>query len=769
MFAMICIQVREWEGEGDNWAEEKELSVPLRVGQSWQLGEEEEEEILEIIGLAEEVHVRKWKRRSPHSTYLSVREGDEAAYTMGCVTACTVERSCWQRDPPPLLTILGRETYPEQGRIACTVLAQYPRIVDNTLGAYTADWPLRQVKGHVYTDGSWTDDATLADKVAGRSLSRAAAAVYYNKGTNELAVRIVDTQGRMESAYSAELLAGVYAHLTSAHCTIHSDCTAAIRIIRRWINGWKVPVRDMGILGLIDRAEMYRTNSHVHQKAHPEKRHKTRLNWTDGDKGIYVADRVAGDDDTRGTGWAGVTPDLSRIDYSDILVLDQHNSGTILLTKDGVPMYGRPRGELDSRRHRKYVCDRDIGWGTGRAKWMRMSSQWAGTLAKSCKSRAGHAAMVRLIWDKTWHGRNKAKEGGTNAECLLCGHKLEDQAHILISCEELAGARKEALEAIDEIIEQLVGKPGQNWLAAILAIARRNCCTVAGAGWWTGMLQPEQWQELLEIQPPKTKQQVAKTLQKALVKLGKGFQAGALHIHMSRTRQLLEAQGGQGEQQQEAQGGQQRAHTPTIESYFGGARMVTSFGSSQKRKRVQAGGQVRVRHLEKQIGRLRLAGELEVLEESPRRRQTSMLEHVVREMKMDDADSDTEGDAGRWSRRTRRQGLKKKKRQPGREGERAQVVAEIGGKPRKEVKAARPLHRRETTTDDVRQKLLQLRAVVEARMGEHNKTEQRKERHSDQRGLTQQGQDGEDVGRRESEDIPAGYASWDDTEPPDPH
>jgi hypothetical protein len=59
-------------------------------------------------------------------------------------------------------------------------------------------------------------------------------------------------------------------------------------------------VRDLGILGLIDRAEMYRTNSHVHQKAHPEKRHNTRLNWTDGDKGIYVADRVAGDDNTRG-------------------------------------------------------------------------------------------------------------------------------------------------------------------------------------------------------------------------------------------------------------------------------------------------------------------------------------------------------------------------------------------------------------------------------------------------------------------------------------
>jgi hypothetical protein len=61
------------------------------------------------------------------------------------------------------------------------------------------------VKGHVYTDGSWTDDTTLADTVAGRSQSRA---VYYNKGINELAVRIVDTQGRMESAYSAELLAG---------------------------------------------------------------------------------------------------------------------------------------------------------------------------------------------------------------------------------------------------------------------------------------------------------------------------------------------------------------------------------------------------------------------------------------------------------------------------------------------------------------------------------------------------------------------------------
>ena len=108
-----------------------------------------------------------------------------------------------------------------------------------------------------------------------------------------------------------------------------------------------------------------------------------------------------------------------------------------------VDMHGTPittsiSADIRTRRLEKYLARRDE-YRAERGD----PPVWAGTKAAFAarqyqlkdKSKGELARRVRVIWDKGWHGGNKAKGGCTEeeAECVMCG--LPDgQRHWMVEC-----------------------------------------------------------------------------------------------------------------------------------------------------------------------------------------------------------------------------------------------------------------------------------------------------------------------------------------------
>jgi hypothetical protein len=506
----------------------------------------------------------------------------------------------------------------------------------------------------------------------------------------------------VDSAYTMELLAGVYAHLTTDRGTIHSDCTSAISTIKKWLLGWKVSVRDVGILNLLTRGVDVMINTHVHQRAHPERRLRDRGDWDAHDQGIFAADRVAADDGTWNTGWKAVSQNLVVGHQQDRQVMQRYQTGTVLVTHNHEILYTEPLKRMQDRRLMEYVTLRDE-YTTGSWRWRRLTHKWAGVLAKPCTNMAEHAAIVRIIWDKTWHGRNQAKEGKGTAMCRLCEAACEDQTHILINCPSLQRARRSALQLVDDTIATLSAVPERRWLTPFLEVPRLQSCTEGGVGWWIGMCSHEALDDFTNrtrnmVRPPSTK-----VLIRALKKMGRAFQAGALAIYRER-RERLDLLDADAEQEHVEGGRRDRGFTPHIAAYFRpldgeatGARVPFHL-MPRRREPVDR----RLKH----IGRLPQAGTA-LGGTRTQYRQISMLAYAKRVGMEDEGETATRQ---KKKRRVSRSGAV--------DGSSAGLPAPdsvLGvGRPLKATKASKQLHRKPEIDAVVRLRVQQLREKVEA-------------------------------------------------------
>ena len=194
---------------------------------------------------------------------------------------------------------------------------------------------------------------------------------------------------------------------------IFSDCKSALEFLKgrykgsflNMLSGWKLPVNC--------------ALSKV--KAHPEK-YRAVSDWTDGDKGIWMADQIAGKA-LKGAKMVRASEWLKRISVgSKVTVIDQ---GGLPFVKD---IAKRWSNLLVS----KYFKERDDyreGRGVPR-KWEGTNMSFSHKMMGRNKSVADRSAVQRAALDKRWRW-HWAREDDI---CSICMRKCEGILHPIRHC-----------------------------------------------------------------------------------------------------------------------------------------------------------------------------------------------------------------------------------------------------------------------------------------------------------------------------------------------
>jgi hypothetical protein len=150
----------------------------------------------------------------------------------------------------------------------------------------------------LFTDGSWEDSAPAGDKLMGCHKLRAGGAVVVmnSDGSYHGYYTVInESQEEYISAFDMELMMMIVAHTmrNGKKNQIYSDCTSAIKVMLDGVWGWK---SSKGGLLRSTAAKFKDVTDIKHISAHPERGiNKNRMDlWSDLDKGIYLADLLAG-------------------------------------------------------------------------------------------------------------------------------------------------------------------------------------------------------------------------------------------------------------------------------------------------------------------------------------------------------------------------------------------------------------------------------------------------------------------------------------------
>jgi hypothetical protein len=270
---------------------------------------------------------------------------------------------------------------------------------------------------HIYTDGSYKEEATWGDQLLGTTKRTAGGAVIISDGKGWFYKIYVKIDVEVEDAGQVEviclLIANEIAMAGRKVVTIGSDCKSAIRIIEgsyseRFYNilaGWK---KWEGV-----------TTRHI--DAHPE-RHKVWGTWEGDDMGIYVADRVAG-------GSSGAHKVVSAREW---LIRISAQSKVAIEEEDGTPFIGSVARRASRHSMRHYFLERD-GYNEQEPDY---EEKWEGAnMARSQKllrRNGGFEDLVTMIklgagkrWDVSRHNK---------ADCMLCEEEFLSQKHPMMTC-----------------------------------------------------------------------------------------------------------------------------------------------------------------------------------------------------------------------------------------------------------------------------------------------------------------------------------------------
>ena len=173
----------------------------------------------------------------------------------------------------------------------------------------------------VYTDGSWKESCSLREFLGGISDNKAGGAIVLEKGDKFLCIRI-EMDVETESAFDTEMIFLLIAIdiCVDKDVTIYSDCKSALALLNghnkgsffNILSGWTKP------LGCILNKV----------KAHPEK-YKLPKDWQPEDKGIWIADQIAG----------GLFAASKKIAASIWLKRVSFTSKATIVDRNGVPFF----------------------------------------------------------------------------------------------------------------------------------------------------------------------------------------------------------------------------------------------------------------------------------------------------------------------------------------------------------------------------------------------------------------------------------------------
>ena len=144
-------------------------------------------------------------------------------------------------------------------------------------------------------------------------------------------------------------------------------------------------------------------------RGHPERRTKDFTKWTKGEWGAFIADRIADDADYFKTQSKYPKLDIRCIEIEVADVLEHINNLPLWQWKhtNGALLLGKFSDVIQENYFNNYVEERQR---SGAGGWLGRSYELAAVAAEQSTSTIGKRAQAfRAIFDKTWHGRNRAK------------------------------------------------------------------------------------------------------------------------------------------------------------------------------------------------------------------------------------------------------------------------------------------------------------------------------------------------------------------------
>lgn len=344
-----------------------------------------------------------------------------------------------------------------------------------------------------YTDGSYTDEASMMDRMCGRVRDRAGAAVVGRNSDGEWRGWYLQSgSGEHKSAFTLELMASTMAKVLHGKrptddAIIWSDCQGAIQY------------HDKALSGRARRSDLYTIETTIRRypkvklakvKAHPE-RYKPEEAWEQNDWGIYLADKLAGGDLQGFERLAGTTPVV--VGDSDVLSAIGVVPDVIIAGENG-PSLSDPRQLEITLIDTKYKIRRDRYRAEARVprppKWELVANQWAARMWSHKLGIGRQAFVTRVLWDKHATGYNKAKGSKVSGTelCLLCGG-IETQEHVIRECthERMACRRSHWEQRIaKEVLSR--SRRGDVMAPAMRAYHELALHHIDSYSLWTGML-----------------------------------------------------------------------------------------------------------------------------------------------------------------------------------------------------------------------------------------------------------------------------------------
>jgi len=270
----------------------------------------------------------------------------------------------------------------------------------------------------VYTDGSWKEKVTTRSFLSGEKETTTGGAVVLRKGEKFLLIHI-EMDIELESAFEAEMISLLTAVdiVRDREATIYSDCKSALSLLNNQMrgaflnitSGWKKPVGT--VLKKV--------------RAHPE-RYKKPEDWNGNDKGIWLADQVAGgtlvaEKNLRASAW------MKRISYSSrAIVVDK---------KTGTPFFREVSKRWSKHLMSRYFEERDdyrMAEGENRI-WKGTNISHAYRMMGKRRGLADRAAVQRLGLNKRWRW-HWARDDKT---CPACGDPSVGIKHPLRLCKNV--------------------------------------------------------------------------------------------------------------------------------------------------------------------------------------------------------------------------------------------------------------------------------------------------------------------------------------------
>ena len=258
--------------------------IPLRAGQIWDCGSA----AFEIVSFetAINIKVRKWssqaKRISPGINLVRDRADNAGAGASHTVSyEELLKRAKGILKTSPLMTRMDDRVVIVEKRLPRRPGWLIPKV------KYSDGWGQIPFEfDEIYTDGSWSESATAREYLAGRSTVVTGGAVVLRKEGRWFPI-FVEIDFDIDSAFDAELISLLIAVSMAGDkkVTIYTDCKSAMGVITGGEKG--------NFLSLLSNWKVPSSCTIEKIKAHPE-RMKTLETWTRGDKGIWMADQIAG-------------------------------------------------------------------------------------------------------------------------------------------------------------------------------------------------------------------------------------------------------------------------------------------------------------------------------------------------------------------------------------------------------------------------------------------------------------------------------------------